>query len=105
MILRFHDPFLRSKFILYFPCRVKNMFLTTLAGWTTLRRGGGISDFPSSSLGENTQVSIPTQVLELLSGENTLGQRIYKKKSEEFIKKRGSREGRLQVKKKRVKKP
>jgi hypothetical protein len=37
--------------------------------------------------------------LELLSGENTLGQRIYKKKSEEFVKRRGRREGRLQVKK------
>jgi hypothetical protein len=29
-ILRFYDPFLRSEFILYFPCRVKNVFLTTL---------------------------------------------------------------------------
>jgi hypothetical protein len=37
--------------------------------------------------------------LELLSGENTLGQRIYKKKSEEFVKRRERREGQLQVKK------
>jgi len=42
--------------------------------------------------------------LELLSGENTLGQRIYKKKSEEFVKKKGRREGQLQVKKKELKK-
>jgi hypothetical protein len=37
--------------------------------------------------------------LELLSGENTLRQRIYKKKSEEFVKRRERREGQLQVKK------
>jgi hypothetical protein len=43
--------------------------------------------------------------LELLSGENTLGKRIYKKKSEEFVKKRGRRERRLQMQKKRVEKP
>jgi hypothetical protein len=30
MILQFHDPFLQSEFILYFSCRVKNVFLTTL---------------------------------------------------------------------------
>jgi hypothetical protein len=28
--LRFYDPFLRSEFILHFPCRVKNVLLTTL---------------------------------------------------------------------------
>jgi len=28
--LRFHDLFLRSEFILHFPCRVKNMFLIIL---------------------------------------------------------------------------
>jgi hypothetical protein len=32
--LRFYDPFLRSEFILYFPCRVKNTFLTTLLSIT-----------------------------------------------------------------------
>ena len=31
-ILQFHDPFLRFEFILYFSCRVKNIFLTTLLG-------------------------------------------------------------------------
>jgi len=30
MILQFYDPFLWSEFILHFPCRVKNAFLTTL---------------------------------------------------------------------------
>jgi hypothetical protein len=40
--------------------------------------------------------------LELLSGENTLGQRIYKNKNEEFVKKRGRREGQLQVMKKEL---
>jgi hypothetical protein len=28
--LRFYDPFLRSEFVLYFPCRVKIVILTTL---------------------------------------------------------------------------
>jgi hypothetical protein len=37
------------------------------------------------------KISIPTQALELLSGRNTFGWRINKKKSEELVKKRGGK--------------
>jgi hypothetical protein len=58
----------------------------------TNRGGGGeFYIFPSSNLRINTQISIPAQALELLSGGNTFGWRINKKKSEELVKKRGRR--------------
>jgi hypothetical protein len=53
--------------------------------------GGEFYIFPSSNLRINTQISIPAQALELLSGGNTFGWRINKKKSEELVKKRGRR--------------
>jgi len=55
------------------------------------KRGGEFQIFPSSNLRVNTQISILTQALELLSGENTFGWRTNKKKSEELVKKRGGK--------------
>jgi hypothetical protein len=55
------------------------------------KRGGEFQIFPSSNLRVNTQISIPTQALKLLSGGNTFGWRTNKKKSEELVKKRGGR--------------